>query len=305
MPAFIDTGLNVVDARDVAIGQLLACEHGRAGERYILGSENLTLAQILAKLAAITGRPAPTVQLPYAVAYAAGVVTTAWARVTGKPPRAPLDAVRMARKKMFVSHAKAARELGFRTRSRGRRAAPGGGMVSGQRILLVAAEPREFDGLLRFCSGVRKLAWPVYWARSGECGGRRLWMVANGAGAAHAGRAAEAACAACRPEAIVSMGFCGALDPALEIGDVFVATAVDAAGRRFDVRLPQSEPGTRPACWPPSIMWRRLPPKRPSCGPPGLPPWKWKPAGRPIRRRARYPPVLCTIRHGYGRPELC
>jgi dihydroflavonol-4-reductase len=114
MPAFIDTGLNVVDARDVALGQLLACERGRAGERYILGSENLTLAQILAELAAIAGRPAPTVQLPYAVAYAAGVVTTTWARVTGKPPRAPLDAVRMARKKMFVSHAKAARELGFR-----------------------------------------------------------------------------------------------------------------------------------------------------------------------------------------------
>ena len=113
MPAFIDTGLNVVNARDVALGHILACEHGRPGERYILGSENLTLAQILGKLAAITGRPAPTVKLPYAVAYAAGVVTTAWAHVTGKPPRAPLDAVRMARKKMFVSHAKAARELGF------------------------------------------------------------------------------------------------------------------------------------------------------------------------------------------------
>jgi dihydroflavonol-4-reductase len=95
------------------LGQVLACERGRTGERYILGSENLTLAQILGKLAAITGRPAPTVQLPYAVAYAAGVITTAWARVTKKPPRAPLDAVRMARKKMFVSHAKAARELGF------------------------------------------------------------------------------------------------------------------------------------------------------------------------------------------------
>ena len=113
-------------------------------------------------------------------------------------------------------------------------------MVSGQRILLVAAEPREFDGLLRFCSGVRKLAWPVYWARSGESGGRQLWMVANGAGAAHAGRAVEVACPACQPEAIVSMGFCGALDPALGIGDVFVATAVDAAGRRFDARLPHS-----------------------------------------------------------------
>ncbi len=113
MPAFIDAGLNVVDARDVALGHLLACERGRIGERYILGSENLTLAQILEKLAAIAGRPAPTVKLPYAVAYAAGVVSTGWARVTGKPPRAPIDAVRMARKKMFVSHAKAARELGF------------------------------------------------------------------------------------------------------------------------------------------------------------------------------------------------
>jgi adenosylhomocysteine nucleosidase len=113
-------------------------------------------------------------------------------------------------------------------------------MVSGRRILLVAAEPREFDGLLPLCSGVRRPAWPVYWARSGESGGRELWMVANGAGAAHAGRAAAVAAAACHPEAIVSMGFCGALDPALEIGDVFVATAVDAAGRRFDVRAPQS-----------------------------------------------------------------
>jgi dihydroflavonol-4-reductase len=113
MPAYIDTGLNVVDARDVALGHLLACERGRVGERYILGSQNLTLAEILEKLSAIAGRPAPAVRLPYAVAYAAGVLTTAWATVTGKPPRAPLDAVRMARKKMFVSHAKAARELGF------------------------------------------------------------------------------------------------------------------------------------------------------------------------------------------------
>jgi adenosylhomocysteine nucleosidase len=114
-------------------------------------------------------------------------------------------------------------------------------MVSGQRILLIAAEPREFDGLLRFCSGVRKLAWPVDWARSAESGDRQLWLVANGAGAAHAGHAVAVASPACRPEAIVSMGFCGALDPALNIGDVFVATAVDADGRRFEVRLPQSE----------------------------------------------------------------
>jgi dihydroflavonol-4-reductase len=113
MPAFIDTGLNIVDVRDTAEGHVLACERGRPGERYILGSENLTLAQILAKLARITGRKAPTTKLPYAVAYCAGACSTAWAAMTGKPPRVPLDAVRMAKKKMWVTHQKAARELGF------------------------------------------------------------------------------------------------------------------------------------------------------------------------------------------------
>jgi dihydroflavonol-4-reductase len=113
MPAFIDTGLNVVDVRDTAAGHILACERGVPGERYILGSENLTLAQILQKLAKITGRKAPTMQIPYAVAYCAGACCTAWAGITGKPPRVPLDAVRMAKKKMWVTHAKAARDLGF------------------------------------------------------------------------------------------------------------------------------------------------------------------------------------------------
>lgn len=113
MPAYIDTGLNVVDARDTARGHLLACERGRPGERYILGSENLTLAAILEKLAAITGRPAPRWRMPYAVACAAGAASTGWARLSGSPPRVPWDAVRMARKKMWVTHAKAARELGF------------------------------------------------------------------------------------------------------------------------------------------------------------------------------------------------
>lgn len=113
MPAFIDTGLNLVDVRDTAAAHLLASERGKPGERYIVGCENLTLAEILQKLARLTGRQAPRVKLPYAVAYAAGVVTTCWARVTGTPPRAPLDAVRMAKKKMFVSTDKARRELGF------------------------------------------------------------------------------------------------------------------------------------------------------------------------------------------------
>jgi dihydroflavonol-4-reductase len=113
LPAFIDTGLNLVDVRDTAEAHLLAAERGRPGERYIVGSENLTLAEILQKLARLTGRKAPRVKLPYAVAYAAGVITTGWAWVTGRPPLAPLDAVRMAKKKMFVSIEKARRELGF------------------------------------------------------------------------------------------------------------------------------------------------------------------------------------------------
>jgi dihydroflavonol-4-reductase len=113
MPAFIDTGLNLVDVRDVAEGHLLACERGKPGERYILGCENLTLAGILGRLAKIAGRPAPTMKLPYLVAYAAGVASTGWARVTGKEPMAPLDAVRMAKKKMWVSSGKAEREFGY------------------------------------------------------------------------------------------------------------------------------------------------------------------------------------------------
>ena len=113
MPVFIDTGLNVVNVRDVARGHLLAYEKGRPGERYILGSENMTLAQILGELARLTGRKAPTFQLPYFLAYSAGFATTAWASLTGTPPRVPMEAVRMAKKKMWVSHGKATRELGY------------------------------------------------------------------------------------------------------------------------------------------------------------------------------------------------
>src|SRR6476660_5674056 len=114
-PAYVDTGLNMVDVRECARGHVAALEKGRSGERYILGGENLTLKQILDKLAAITGLPSPRVRLPYAVALASGVVDTV---VTGvvlrREPRVTLDAVRMGRKKMFVSSAKAEREMGWK-----------------------------------------------------------------------------------------------------------------------------------------------------------------------------------------------
>jgi dihydroflavonol-4-reductase len=114
MPAYIDTGLNVVDARETAEGHWLACERGRVGERYILGSENLTLRQIFESLSVITGRPAPKMQIPWTVAWLAGVCSTGWANLTGHEPRVPIAAVQMAKKKMWVTHAKAERELGFR-----------------------------------------------------------------------------------------------------------------------------------------------------------------------------------------------
>jgi dihydroflavonol-4-reductase len=115
-PAYVDTGLNLVDVRECARGHAAALEKGRSGERYILGGENLTLKQILDKLAAITGLQSPRVRLPYAVALASGVVDTV---VTGvvlrREPRVTIDAVRMGRKKMFVSSAKAERELGWKS----------------------------------------------------------------------------------------------------------------------------------------------------------------------------------------------
>jgi len=114
MPAYIDTGVNVVDVRAVAEGHLLAAERGRVGERYILGDRNMTLREILETLARLTGRRAPRFRIPYAVAYGFAVLDTFLSRRTGRPPTAPLDAVKMARYKMFVTSAKAERELGYR-----------------------------------------------------------------------------------------------------------------------------------------------------------------------------------------------
>jgi dihydroflavonol-4-reductase len=115
-PAYVETGLNLVDATECARGHIQALEKGRSGERYILGGENLTLKQILDRLAAITGLKSPTVRLPYVFALATGVVDEmVTGRLLGREPRATIDAVRMGRKMMFVSSAKAERELGWRT----------------------------------------------------------------------------------------------------------------------------------------------------------------------------------------------
>jgi dihydroflavonol-4-reductase len=114
-PAYVETGLNLVDVRECARGHVAALEKGRTGERYILGGEDLTLKQILDKLGQITGLPSPKIKLPYIFAFAAGIVDEA---VTGlvlrREPRATVDTVRMGKKKMFASSAKAERELGWK-----------------------------------------------------------------------------------------------------------------------------------------------------------------------------------------------
>ena len=114
-PAYVDTGLNLVDVRECARGHVMAFEKGKPGERYILGGEDLTLKQILDRLGAITGLPSPTVKLPYVFAYATGFVDEAiTGRLLKREPRATVDAVRMGKKKMFASSAKAERELGWK-----------------------------------------------------------------------------------------------------------------------------------------------------------------------------------------------
>jgi len=114
-PAYVDTGLNLVDVTECARGHVAALEKGKSGERYILGGENLTLKQILDKLAAITGLSSPSVKLPYFFAFAAAAVDeTISGRILHREPRATIDAVRMGRKKMFASSAKAERDLGWK-----------------------------------------------------------------------------------------------------------------------------------------------------------------------------------------------
>jgi dihydroflavonol-4-reductase len=113
MPAYVDTGLNIVDVGDVALGHLRAFERGRSGERYILGGENLTLRTLLARLAPLVGRPAPKVRIPHQVALAYAAVGEYLLAPLGIPPEVPVEGVRMSRQRMFYSSAKAADELGL------------------------------------------------------------------------------------------------------------------------------------------------------------------------------------------------
>ncbi len=116
MPAFVDTGLNLVHVDDVAAGHLLAFEHGEIGARYILGGEDMSLRDILAEIAALTGRKPPRVQLPHGLILPFAYAAEGIARLTGREPFATVDGIKMARKKMFFSSAKARAALGYRPR---------------------------------------------------------------------------------------------------------------------------------------------------------------------------------------------
>jgi dihydroflavonol-4-reductase len=113
MPAYVETGLNLVDAKDVAEGHILAAERGRAGEKYILGNRNMTLKEILDALSRLTGLPSPKLRLPHWIPLAAAAVDTYTARWRRRDPRVPLEGVRMSRYMMFFDSDKAVRELGL------------------------------------------------------------------------------------------------------------------------------------------------------------------------------------------------
>lgn len=113
IPFYVNTGLNLVDVRDVAAGHLLAAERGRIGEKYILGHANLTLREILELLGEIAGLRPPRLRIPHALPLAAAALDTAFARLARRTPRLPLEAVRMSRHRMFFDPSKAVRELGL------------------------------------------------------------------------------------------------------------------------------------------------------------------------------------------------
>jgi dihydroflavonol-4-reductase len=116
MPAYVDTGLNIVHVDDVAAGHLLAHERGKVGERYILGGEDMTLQTMLAQIARLVGRKPPWIRLPYAAVLPIAYLAEGFAAVTGRSGRVTLEGVRMSRKRMFFSSGKAVNELGYRWR---------------------------------------------------------------------------------------------------------------------------------------------------------------------------------------------
>jgi adenosylhomocysteine nucleosidase len=112
-------------------------------------------------------------------------------------------------------------------------------MVSGERLLLIAADPREFQGLMKFCRNVRRLEWPVHWARAVELNGREGWLVANGAGPGRAAQAVDVAQSFGKLGLICSMGYCGALVEEMKVGSVFVAERVQTFDRQYVTVPPQ------------------------------------------------------------------
>jgi dihydroflavonol-4-reductase len=115
-PAYVDTGLNIVHVDDVAAGHLLAFERGRVGERYILGGEDMTLRAVLVQIAELVGRKPPRIRLPHAALLPVAFVAEAFANLSGRTTRISVESVRMSRKRMFYSSAKAVRDLGYRSR---------------------------------------------------------------------------------------------------------------------------------------------------------------------------------------------
>jgi dihydroflavonol-4-reductase len=113
MPGYVETGLNFVGVEECAAGHILVSEKGIVGERYLLGSENLTLKAVLDLLAKITGLPAPSMKIPHGVALGVAYAETAFSRLLGREPQIPVEGVKIAQHMMFVDSSRAPRELGF------------------------------------------------------------------------------------------------------------------------------------------------------------------------------------------------
>ncbi len=251
LPAFVDTGLNLVDARDVAMGHLLAAEHGRCGERYILGCEDLTLEQILGRLAGIAHKPAPTIKIPFALAYAAGAFSTAWANVTGQSSTRSAGRHQDGAQKNVRQSCQSSARIGLRAGLGGcgfgarRRLVPLQWVPLTMAILVVAAESFELQPFAASLENLRKLKWPLDYAFEGVLRGVRMILVAHGAGPKLAAKAVDVAfravtvsgLSASKIHAVLSVGLCGALTPDLDVNDIVVGSQVieNAGNRSFSV----------------------------------------------------------------------